>query len=1347
MTGIDADAELGKPVTEPTTRTIRFRVNGEVQVLDNPNPTHRLVDYLRDIGLTGTKIGCGEGGCGACTVMMTRSVSGRPTQHRPINACLRPLCSVDGAAITTVEGIGDARTGLHPIQYAVAMNNGTQCGFCTPGFVMSMYSLLQDNPKPTPQTVEDHFDGNLCRCTGFRPILQAMQTFAEGGGGFRGTDGPVLKPLPANVTVHVPRFVLMDPPAIALDPNIMLEAHGNGVQWYRPTTLAQAQSLKEQFGGYPSARLVGANTSTGVYPQSNQDAKVRIDISRLPELSTISMTTSSLEIGSGVAFQDLIEFLEQQPTGATGIRGMLPLLRRTASSQIRSVATVGGNLMLVLEHAVEGMAFVSDLFTALLAFDATITIASRQFNGMRTYGITEVPPIEEWPPDSVLVAISVPLSTSGDYVVPHKVAARPQLAHAIVNMMLRVRINTEGVVTAAAIATGGIARVARRAPSTEAVLVGQVWSMQLHDRAAPAFAREMQDVIAPMPDEGFSDAYRLSLAESLFYKSILAVTCEVAPGEVGQRDRSAGTSDPRPISSGRQEFLDSGKDSVGEPFTKFTAFTQTTGEAMYTYDIAHPANTLHGAFITSRYAKATYTWRKPIDDLISELQATTPGFRSLITMRDVPVLPSGNIIGNDAFDLVFAQSTNTDGEVTWYGQPIALVVADNSARALAIAETLGGTAFTYTPSTPVITIDQALSTTGGIFESPSPLFATINDIVRPGSDAGWLADPNATIPGTAQATGKQVSGAQAQFYMEPQAVLVVPEGGTGVSVFVAAQDAALVQSSVSAALGITSSDVRVHVNLVGGGFGGKTTRVPFMAVPIAVAAWKLRRPVRLAITRQVDLTVIGKRHPYQSTYRAAYEPDGRIVALDGALVADGGNSYDCSFYVMNEGLSQGDGAYNVPTFHLGGKVARTNTASNNAMRGFGVPQTLLMLEDAVEQVAHQLNMRAEDVRFRNLYSAGDRIPRINGQVLVDCDLRELWPQLLVKWDINARRDAIATFNANNRWRKRGLCMMPVKYGVSYGAKLLDQGGALINVYAADGSVLVQSGGIEMGQGLQTKMIQITAQELKIDISHVRIAETDPTAVPNASSTGASTGSDLNGGAVRAAAKKLYERLVEYRDKKLEGNPSLQPKLSDWAKDWPLLISMAWMDRVDLSSHAFFKTPGLSDATPFYYLTYSASASEVEIDVLTGESMVVRADLLYDAGNPLNPAIDLGQVEGGYVQGLGMMTSEQIKYNDAGELLTKSTWTYKPPSSHSIPIDFRVELRNRLHTDFEGKAVPSAVYSSKSSGEPPLVLAASAFFAIKEAILAARADQGAHEWFQLDAPATVERIQQSCNIAP
>ena len=511
------------------------------------------------------------------------------------------------------------------------------------------------------------------------------------------------------------------------------------------------------------------------------------------------------------------------------------------------------------------------------------------------------------------------------------------------------------------------------------------------------------------------------------------------------------------------------------------------------------------------------------------------------------------------------------------------------------------------------------------------------------------------------------------------------------------------------------------------------------------------------------MRMVGKRHPFQGEFFVSADTDGKIEKIKFDFLANAGSSYDCTLPVTDLVLLSADLAYGTGTFRAGQRACLTNTLTNTAMRSFGVIQCTLIVEAAIEKLAYTLGISPETVRERNFYrdaTMTDCDVTPYGQKLMDCRINQVWSDFKTIVDFDGRVAAVAEFNKKHRWRKRGISMVPIKYGVSYTFMASNQSSADVLVFGGDGTVLVKHGGMEMGQGIHTKIARLAADALGIDVEMIQIAGTDTFDVANAPSTGASTGTDLNGGAVQEACSVLRKRLEDFCTE----NPSI-PSIAnwkvDWNKTWPAIVSAAFNARVSLSSQAFFKScdlaalqngvlppaqPGKPDPRIFYYFTYSVAASEVEIDILTGEHTIVRADVVYDCGKTINAFLDYGQIEGGFVQGIGNVTSEELFYADDGQLLANGTWNYKIPCTKSIPVEFNVYILDYIPSPGAKTPLDSyGVHSAKSTGEPPLVLSASVFFAIRHAIASARAETGSTDWFDLASPATVERIQTACAV--
>jgi xanthine dehydrogenase/oxidase len=951
--------------------------------------------------------------------------------------------------------------------------------------------------------------------------------------------------------------------------------------------------------------------------------------------------------------------------------------------------------------------------------------------------------------------------------------------------------------------------MALRLVQTASVLQGKPWTRATYEVAVQALRQEIGAALVPMPDDGVASEYRAGLAESLFFKYFVYVANQIAPQEIPGDEKSAGQPWVRPISHGQHGFVQAPYYS-GEPLASRTsdksmgpgtaeyarmrraavpahidssqlkshviaknapsrtpddhavvnisARAQATGEARYTQDLTGVPGLLHAAYVYSTCQNGVFFYGTTgLDEMIPGLRAQWPGFVDYITEADVPCKSDGDIY-NDAdpgtYDPIFAS-----GRVTAYGQPIGLVVADTLAHAKSIARQIQASIRYDVQGTPVIRdIKQALAQPNGMGILQNQ--PHIGQITGPESDTAWLQNPGPE-PGKVFVTGIQHTGGQAHFYLETQTTLAIPGEMGQMVLYSSSQHLAGCQQAVATALNLHASQVEVRATRLGGGYGGKEVRPPVIAAAAAVAAWKLNRPVRLALDRNTDMTMIGGRHPFKGKYYLSADPSGRIEKVRFDFWSNAGFSYDCSLPVMDLVLLSADGAYKFDTFQSNGTVCRTNMATNTAFRSFGVIQCSLILEDAIEQLAHQLGMTPEAVRELNLYQDAtmdtfDLTPY--GQELRFCRIREVWADLKEHAKFEERSGQVEDFNAANRWRKRGLAMTPIKYGISYTYMPMNQGSAEVLAYT-DGSVLVHHGGVEMGQGIDTKILQITAETLGIPAELIQIDHTDTYAVPNAVSTGASTGTDLQGGAVRAAAKRLRRRLVAFC-RKHQSDPDIFPPIppdwkTNWAGSWKKIVSSAYNARVDLSCEAKFDSSNLGDLGQgdqlaagkqmFYYFTYSAAVSEVEIDVLTGEFSILRSDIIYDAGQSINPTLDVGQVQGGFIQGVGNVTTEQMYYDEDGKPYSDGTWNYKPPCSKTIPVEFNASLLEYVRTD-QRTGTPMDRYgimSSKSTGEPPLVLANSVFFAIKHAVMAARQAAGWQEWFELESPATVERIRQAC----
>jgi xanthine dehydrogenase/oxidase len=517
---------------------------------------------------------------------------------------------------------------------------------------------------------------------------------------------------------------------------------------------------------------------------------------------------------------------------------------------------------------------------------------------------------------------------------------------------------------------------------------------------------------------------------------------------------------------------------------------------------------------------------------------------------------------------------------------------------------------------------------------------------------------------------------------------------------------------------------------MGGGFGGKETRSIQLAGICAAAANKVKRPVRCMLNRDEDIITSGQRHAFLSRWKVAVNNDGKIQALDADVYANGGWTQDLSGAVVDRALSHSEGCYLIPNIHVRGRVAKTNTVSNTAFRGFGGPQGLFIAESYISEIADHLDIPVERLREINFYKPGE-LTHFN-QALEDWYVPLMYKQVQEESEYSRRREEVTEFNKTHKWNKRGLAIVPTKFGISFTAIFLNQAGALVHIYH-DGSILLAHGGTEMGQGLHTKMIMIAAEALKVPQESVFISETATNTVANTSSTAASASSDLNGYAIFNACKQLNERLEPYRQ-------NLGPDAT--MKE---LAHAAYFDRVNLSAQGFYKTPdigyvwGPNTGRMFFYFTQGVTAAEVEIDTLTGDWTCLRADIKMDVGRSINPAIDYGQIEGAFVQGQGLFTTEEMLWHRAsGQIFTKGPGAYKIPGFRDIPQEFNVSLLKDVNWENL-----RTIQRSRGVGEPPLFMGSAVFFAIRDALKAARKEFGEESVLSLYSPATVERIRTSC----
>ncbi len=733
-----------------------------------------------------------------------------------------------------------------------------------------------------------------------------------------------------------------------------------------------------------------------------------------------------------------------------------------------------------------------------------------------------------------------------------------------------------------------------------------------------------------------------------------------------------------------------------------------TGTARYVDDMPLPANTVHLAFGLSQNAHA---------DLASvDLDAvrTAKGVIAVLTADDLP-------FENDVSPSIHDEPLLATGVVHYIGQPIFLVVADSHLNARKAAR-LGKIEYIEKPV--LLTIDDAIKADSR-FEKP--LEFSIGNPAKAFENA------------PRQISGQFEIGGQEHFYLEGQASFALPSEGD-MLVHSSTQHPTEIQHKVAAALGVPYNAVRVETRRMGGGFGGKESQGNALAVSCAVVAQMLQRPAKMRYDRDDDMIITGKRHEFRIAYRAGFDDAGKLQSVIFEHHVRCGWALDLSIPVGDRAMLHADNAYYLPNAKILSHRMRTNTQSNTAYRGFGGPQGIVGVERVMDHIAHDLGVDPLEVRKVNFYQTGGDQKTPYHMDVTDSISAELVAALAASSDYIKRRAEIAEYNAKNPVLKRGIALTPVKFGISFTLTHLNQAGALVHVYS-DGSVHLNHGGTEMGQGLNTKIAQVAAEVFGLDVSAIKITATDTGKVPNTSATAASSGSDLNGMACKAACETIKERLVEFAKKKWEGEVSFaggNVTIDDKTMTFGDLAGAAYVGRIQLSATGFYKTPKIKwdrmagKGRPFLYFSYGAAVTECVIDTLTGENRILRTDILHDAGRSLNPALDIGQIEGGYVQGAGWLTMEELVWNDKGSLLSHAPSTYKIPACSDTPEIFNVAL-------WDGENSENTIYRSKAVGEPPFSLGISAYLALSHAIAAC-----GDSYPDIDAPATCERILQAAD---
>jgi xanthine dehydrogenase molybdopterin binding subunit/xanthine dehydrogenase small subunit len=1236
---------------------IEFRLNGKTVRVDSVSPNTTLLEWLRTSGLTGSKEGCAEGDCGACSVaIVDRDARGKRC-YRAINSCLVPLPLMAGRDIISVEGVACPK--MHPVQKAMVENFGSQCGYCTPGFIMSLFEGYYRKDMKTAAQLDEQLCGNLCRCTGYRPIRDAAADALAQRNGPDAFDAQLKN---AKAKLKAARY------------------NFGGETFLRPTSL---DKLFRALAENPDARLIAGATDLGLeITKRFQRFPALISIEAVPELNEISSTETEWHIGAATTLTKLDDLLGAEfPV----IREMLSVF---GSRQIRNRATLGGNLATASP--------IGDSAPVLLALAAKLVLASAA--GER------VLPLDDFfvayrktalQPGEILKSIIIPRPSPGiqTHRKFYKVSKRREMDISTVAACFAVEVTEGGTITKARLAYGGVAALPVRARATEAALIGKHWSAAACEEVLPVLEKEF----TPISDVRGSATYRRELIANLLRKFFADESHAIVDRKIERYLL------PRPDA----------------PLPHESAHKHVTGEAIYVDDHAQQQNMLEVWPVCSPHAHAKILRR---DAAAARLM---PGISAVLLAEDVPGLNDVGAVRHDEILLA-------DNEVLYHGHIVALVVGETPELCRAAAHKV---IVEYEPLPPIFTIEEAIDAAS---------FHSDPHYIRRGDVSAALASAPMSFE------GELSFGGQDHFYLETNAAWA--EAGEDGTVFISSstQHPSEVQHIVAHLLDVPMHSVVVECPRMGGGFGGKETQAAMLAALAALAATKTGRKVRVRFNRDQDMMITGKRHPFLGRFRAGFDESGLLLAAKVDLFSNGGWSLDLSRAITDRALFHLDNAYYIPNVDFSGRAVKTNLASNTAFRGFGGPQGMLVIEEIIDRIARATGLAPEVVRARNLYrGTGETNTTHYGQEIEDNRIQRIWRDVTESSDLASRREQLRQWNSEHPQRKRGIAITPVKFGISFTTTHLNQAGALVLLYQ-DGTAQVNHGGTEMGQGVYTNIALIAARELGLTPDRVRVMATRTDKVPNTSATAASCGTDLNGAAVKNACDTLRARLlpfaVEMLSEKNGGavpidrivfNDNLVFDSRNPEKGVPFaeLLQRAYFARTSLSATGFYKTPDINydpvagRGKPFHYFAVGAAVSEVEVDGFTGMTHIRRVDILHDVGDAINYGVTLGQVEGGFVQGAGWLTNEELVWDSEGRLMTHSPDTYKIPAVGDTPDIFNVAF-------LADATQHNVIHGSKAVGEPPLMLAISVREAIRDAVAAFGKPGGQ---VPLASPATCEAI--------
>ncbi|CAI2354515.1 unnamed protein product [Caenorhabditis sp. 36 PRJEB53466] len=1254
---------------------IFFNVNGKDVKEKNFDPELTLGYYLRNkLGLRGTKLGCEEGVCGSCTVVLgTWDEALNRAVYRAVNACLVPLFHVHTTFVITVEGVG-SRDKIHPIQDRMARGHAVQCGFCSPGFVMSAYALLRNHPNPTIEQINTAIKGNLCRCTGYRPILEALYSFSDQSGGCCGGNkqgGGCCKDEEVAGTGYDAKLLTFDdfpkydptqeiifPPSLRtyVDSQNIIALKGDRVRLSIPKTLDQFELVKKE-----SHTVISSGLITRLLVAFRPDALTVkwVTTKYVKEFNEIIVTPETVTIGCAVVIQKLSETLStylhtnMQPA-------ILDLSKKYSSPQVANFATWTGAVV----TAPKALRSVSDITLLFTILDAKLTILTEA-------GFSLEIKIEEFLQRGLLsgetVVNSIFSRSDNRRLFCFKLGETSEHDSTLFNFAALVGDDS----TRAFVGLGGPPK--------------RLTELERHLNERKSIDQSSLLLACGLPVNAYLEKAISRLIEFL-----------KADGDCGGLLENS-----EPVNY-LQFYKPSLNESVGRPIANYFNERTITGEALYINDIkVHDG--VHLGFVLSSHAHAEILSIDPTEAL--ELKDVLGYFG----VEDVPGM---NVPGLSLVNVNFPDDSPVfaDKRVESVGQVIGVIAANDVVVARRAAKLVK---VAYRPLPALIELEKAI-------EADS-LHCDIMDFgVTEDEVETMFAECDKVLEGEVYA------GAQEHYYLETQSSLAVPGEGDEMVIHCSTQGTSFSQLMIAKVLDLKAHKLIVKTKRMGGAFGGKVTSATWIGAMCAIVAQRLKRPVFGHPSRSDDLVMTGKRHPIYAKYKVGIDAEGKVKGAHHKVYVDGGWTKDHTDGVTTVIGIKVDDVYDMGTVRFEGYQVKTNKCSSTSFRGFGNPQAKLINEGVMRRIAHEVNKSTHEIKKLNFNVEGGK-NYMGGTIHSDAHT-ECWQCCELFSEFERRKMEAEEFNRSSKTVKRGVAMSSVRFGLPH-TESFGQGVAsvLINL---DGSVQLSIGGTEMGQGLNQKMMQVCAEALKRPVDTITIVDNSTDKVTNSPETGGSQDTDTNGIAVLACCEKIMSRLQPFVDKH-EG-------------DWNTAVMEAFNAFIPLQAIEFGypnrKQFGVKDDDAAYNTT-GACAVEMEVDFLTGYNRVIRVDLVMDVGESLNPAIDIGQIEGAFMQGYGYVTCEKVTYNkETGHLHQNMAGKYKIPKGSDAPKDFRVKLIG------VNKSYGAQVYSAKGIGEPPLMMSCGAVHsAVMECIDTYRKENGMHDFVETVSPLSADKILELCFI--